>query len=249
MSLIKLLRLRHAEDVFISECKDGPSLSGSHFRLDGWAMRKSWSHPTTFGYECKESRNDFLRDDKWQNYLPLCSDFYFVCPWGMIEPHEVGPGAGLLWASRQGGRLWEKKKAPRRQVDIPESMWRYIVMRLDPPRFRTTAEEWREWLEKQDEELKTGRRCSERLRRMIADRIYKAETNNTRLESENEKLADVKKLLDDLGVSLHSWNVKDKVRDQLASINAALPAGLVSDLERVRNHIDTALERLKPPLK
>jgi len=59
--LLRLIADRHAEDVFVPQCKDGPTQGyGPKLRvLDAWAMRKSWSQWSTVGYEIKVSRDDF----------------------------------------------------------------------------------------------------------------------------------------------------------------------------------------------
>ena len=68
--LLALLAKKHSADVFVPECKTGGTWAGTHLRLDAWAMRRSWTHPTVWGYEIKVSRSDFLSDDKWVGYLP-----------------------------------------------------------------------------------------------------------------------------------------------------------------------------------
>ena len=149
-AIVSLLSVRHSEDVFVSECKDGPSQGSGHLRMDAWAMRKSWNNPTTYGYEVKISRSDFVGDDKWNLYLPLCSDFYFVCPSGLIQPGELGPEAGLIYVSATGTKLFLKKKAQRRDVKIPEDLFRYVLMcrakitrEYDRP---VARDQWKDWL-------------------------------------------------------------------------------------------------------
>ena len=52
--IIKLLEQRHSKDLFVPECKDGPTGShGMHVRLDAWVMPKSWANPALRGYEVK----------------------------------------------------------------------------------------------------------------------------------------------------------------------------------------------------
>jgi len=87
--LLDLLLVKHAQDVCVPECKNGPTWTAKHLRLDLWAMKKSWSNPYTYGYEIKASRSDFLQDEKWLNYLPYCNYFSFVCLPGLIEPEEL----------------------------------------------------------------------------------------------------------------------------------------------------------------
>src|SRR5687767_11755578 len=117
--ILAMLTNKHAEDVFVPECKDGPS-HGSMCKLDGWAMAKSWARPCVTGYEIKVSRSDFLRDNKWPSYLPMCNELYFVSPRDVIKPEECPEPCGLLYVADSGTRLFTKKKAPYRSVTIPE---------------------------------------------------------------------------------------------------------------------------------
>jgi hypothetical protein len=47
-------------------------------------------------YEVKGSRTDFLRDAKWERYLPFCTHFAFVAPAGAIAKWELERGIGLI---------------------------------------------------------------------------------------------------------------------------------------------------------
>lgn len=118
--LIDLLRVRHLGDVFVPECKDGGTWDRQHLRLDAWAMLRSWKPWTTIAYEVKVSRSDFIGDQKWPAYLPLCHELYFVCPAKLIDPTELPPSVGLLWTIGQGTgqRLVCKRKAVRREPDV-----------------------------------------------------------------------------------------------------------------------------------
>lgn len=63
------LRLKHANDFFLTEVKNGPSgWQGSNVRMDAMAIKKSWSQPNIIGYEIKVSRADFEQDHKWPKY-------------------------------------------------------------------------------------------------------------------------------------------------------------------------------------
>lgn len=44
-TIVALLRTKHAEDVFVDECKDGPTHYGHHLRMDAWAMKKKLGEP------------------------------------------------------------------------------------------------------------------------------------------------------------------------------------------------------------
>lgn len=47
--ILKLLAIKHSGDVFVPECKDGPTHYVSHSRLDAWVMARSWSKPQNAG--------------------------------------------------------------------------------------------------------------------------------------------------------------------------------------------------------
>ncbi len=125
--ILELLRCRHSRDIFVCECKNGPSQCKSHLRMDAWAMKPSWANPCATVYEIKVARSDFLRDDKWRAYLPYCNQFYFVCPAKLIKPEELPGEAGLICVASTGTKLYTKKKAPYRAAEIPEELYRYLL--------------------------------------------------------------------------------------------------------------------------
>lgn len=239
--IVKLLKEKHAEDVFLPECIDGPT-SHSSYRLDAWAMAKSWANPTTYGYEIKVSKSDFRNDDKWQNYLDYCSDFYFVCPWEMIQPEEVAAPAGLMWVAKTGTRLWMKRKAARRQVEIPEIFWRSVVMRLDKKTpYATNAEFWREWLASKDETLDVGHRVSRKLRELISKKITTVMCENDLLKRRNENLQEAKQIMDRLGVHFSYAQQFERVLKE--RMQEAFDPELTYAMKRVRDSIDNLLKK------
>jgi hypothetical protein len=177
---MKLLKIRHARDLFVPECKDGPTQAGPHRRMDAWVMAKSWAHPCVTAYEVKVTRGDFLSDEKWEHYLPLCNCFYFVCPPGVIDPGELPDGVGLLCAARTGTRLYTRRKAAKRDVAIPEDVWRYILMcrvRIvdDTGMRRTKLEEWTEWLNQKREAQHIGHLAGRRLQELYREALREKE--------------------------------------------------------------------------
>ena len=130
--IVSLLARRHTKDVFLSECKTGYSWSRTAVcrRLDAWAMRKSWTKPYSYGYEIKVSRADWLRDRKWEEYLPFCTHFFIVTTPGVITDakKEIPAEVGWLETSKKGGRLFIKKNAKYRKLQVPEDLYRYILM-------------------------------------------------------------------------------------------------------------------------
>lgn len=243
--IINLLSLRHSKDVFIPECKDGPTHYTSHVRMDAWAMNKSWAHPVVSAYEVKVSRADFLKDNKWPAYLPLCNQFYFVAPAGLIDVSELPAEAGLLTAAGKGhgGRLITKKKAPHRDVTIPEEVYRYILMcrvttvpesQLDRG---DRAELWRRWLREKAENQKLGWQVAKRIRQ----RASELEAENYRLKREIEAYADLEKWLESMGHRVTDWALQVNLSKQLEQQQSVFDATLLSAMREARNKIDTAL--------
>lgn len=240
--ILDLLAQKHSGDVFVPECKDGPTHYASHRRLDAWAMNRSWANACVTGYEIKVNRSDFLNDLKWLDYLPLCNCLYFVCPSKLIQPAELPPEAGLMWVATTGTRLFTKKKAPHRQVEIPDGVWRYILMcrariTREHRNEGDTIEYWKRWLERKREEQGIGHRVSRRLCE-----------NHARLEAETIKLRalvnsyeTMRARLTELGfdpdVPVHQWSFRDRMRE----LQGELPKGFhyaidraISGLEKVR---------------
>ena len=168
--IIQLLAEKHHKDVFVPECKNGPTWTASHSRIDAWAMKKSWAHPLVIGYEVKVSRSDFFGDTKWRNYLPMCNELYFVTPHGMINKSDVPDGCGWLEVSSGRKRLFARKQAVRHGEEIAPDVFRYIMMhRVTIQRVVESGgvEYWREWLRLKDDDRKVGRMVRQRMGRLI----------------------------------------------------------------------------------
>lgn len=229
------LALKHAEDIYVAECKDGPSAGSSHARLDGWAMVKSWSKPHVYGYEIKCSRGDFTRDEKWPTYLPLCNSLYFVCPPKLIQPEELPGDVGLLWC--HGTRLLTKKKATYRDVQIPDSLWRYIVMcrarivgsTFCRPEAEPAAEYWARWLKKREEDREIGHRVSRGLAQLYAKRVERVRLENEGLKKENAALATTKAIVEKLGIT--SWDSEAAIKQKLDRLKEIVPEHLIYSIE------------------
>lgn len=122
-NIMDLLRARHSDDVYFEE----PVIKYGKLRMDAWAMKKSWVNPRVIGYEVKLSRADFLQDHKMQDYLPYCNEMYLICPRGIVDPREVNESFGLILVSTSGTKLITRKKAPWRDVQIPEQFYRALL--------------------------------------------------------------------------------------------------------------------------
>jgi len=251
-TILKALSDKHWQDIFISECKTGPSGYKGCVRLDAWVMKKSWANPLTIGYEIKVSRSDFLNDRKWQSYLPYCNEFYFVSPFKLILPSEIPADVGLLWLSSTGTRLFTKKKAPYRQIIIPEELYRYIMMwrshiiseyhRPSPEKF------WKDWMEEKEQKVKFGSKVGKRIQVVIKKEIESVNRKNKYLIERMEKYDEIKKRIEDMGFDvskpLNEWEVFNKLQE----LKDIIPSKLVRVVKSLRedlNSFQIELDRLK----
>jgi hypothetical protein len=250
--LLGLLAQKHWEDVFVPECKDGPTQQGSHFRLDAWVMKKSWSNPAVFGYEIKVSRGDFLQDTKWPAYLPMCNQLYFVCPTGLIDPSETPAEVGLLWSSKNGSRLYVKKKASHRAITIPEDVWRYILMcrvkitREHGSEKRLTREFWEGWLVDKKLDRDFGWAVGGALAKRVNEEIVAAQAKSKELDALVHKYEDIRKYLQELGIHPDSeWQVtRERVQAKLEKARSVIPDGLLYQLQNLAGVAERVRESL-----
>lgn len=247
--VISLLEIKHGKDVCFAEVKNGPTWFSNHRRLDFWAMRRSWSKPLITGYEVKVIRTDFLNDDKWPEYLPFCNQFYFVCPPGMIAPEELGGGCGLIYTSKNAGRLFTKRKAPHREIDpaVMDSLFRYLLMSRTDPSPRDWMDEgsnvafWRAWLRKKKENRELGYRVAT----VIREHVQEVESENRKLKSANEAFDQVKARLEEMGLNpeqaVHQWGLANKVEELLTGV----PDDLLRTLRQAHERTGEAVEKLE----
>lgn len=225
--IIELLEIKHNTDVFVSECKTGPSQNAACPRMDGWAMRKSWANPAFIGYEVKISRADFMQDQKWRYYLKFCNEFYFVCPTGLIKKEELPADTGLIYLSKTGNKLFTKKKAPHRNLNVPVELFMYILMcrtSIVSPQYRfrdkdNSIERWREWLDKKDGDKLLGWNVSKKIQQLVKERIDDVRHENALLSNKIENLETAKRFCDESGISLaDSWRFKQHVQERIDAI-------------------------------
>lgn len=204
--ITRLLERKHEKDVFVAQCKNGPTQTArAQLRiLDAWVMPRSWTQPALTGYEIKVDRQDFLRDEKWNAYLAMCHRLYFVSPKGLIDPSELPEGVGLMYATAK--RVTTVRKAAHREIECPELVFRYVLMcRATIERERNSYQEtredrmerWRRWLREKDDRRALGTLVAHRIRDMIAEVRLK----NEELRNENATLEATRRLLEEAGIT------------------------------------------------
>ncbi len=241
--ILKLLKKKHHEDVFIPECKNGPTqYTSGMLKFDVWVMKKSWANPLAIGYEIKINRRDFLNDDKWIKYLDYCNEFYFVSPYNLIFPNELPSDVGLYYVSKTGTKLYRKKKAAYRKIEIPGEIFRYILMNrvvitsANYYRVASLKEYWGNWLSDKEIDYRFGQYVSKKIREKVEKEILSVRKENDRLRLQNEKLEDMKETIKRLGLEVSQIDnlyFKQKVLKRLEEVGTGIPDGLINYLDQV----------------
>jgi len=221
--LLALLAERHKSDVFVPECKNGPTQikTARQLRLDAWAMPRSWVPLRFFGYEIKVSRSDFLKDDKIPAYLPLCTDLYVACQRNLIQPEELPAEIGLLWASDNASRFFTKRKAVHRNISPPIELFAYILMCRTKIKCELGPIDRMEHYKRMLQERKDlGRSICKAMNREISDRVKGAELRADEAEAKALQLQNVERAFKELGFDPSSvggyYNIRSRLRSALS---------------------------------
>ena len=218
-NVLNLLAKKHSKDVFVSECKSGSTHNGNHLRMDAWSMPRSWAHPDVTAYEVKVSRSDFLQDNKWPAYLDYCNIFYFATAPKIIDPGELPDGVGLIECTRNGGRLFTKRKAARRDVQIPEDIFRYVLMAratITPANLNTfdTREHWRKWLRERESDRTLGWEIKGKIREIYAENVEKVDRENWDLKNRLAGLEKAEAILAEMGIhDVGQWRIDERIAE------------------------------------
>ena len=250
-NIIELLEAKHWKDIGVSECKLGPSMGvgGKCRRLDYWACKKSWANCLATGYEIKVSRSDFLGDEKWVEYLKSCHQFYFVCPSGLIQPEELPDKVGLMYVSQTGTRLFTKRKAVIRDLEIPNDLLLYILMwrtkiltnSQEGDKEYNKLEYWRQWLA----ERKEGKELGYRISWAITSHVEAVERENKRLKGAHKEYADLLAMCKELGVDPRGWKADENLRQALTSAVTPELQRSVSQASKMIQGFEATIEKLK----
>lgn len=94
------------------------------FYIDGYAIGLQSRNAEILAFEIKISRQDFLKDlnnfhSKQKKALELSNKFYYVCPWGLIEKHEVPDFAGIQYVDSANTVKIKKQATYRSMKKIP----------------------------------------------------------------------------------------------------------------------------------
>jgi hypothetical protein len=225
--IFKLIESRHSTDLVVGECKDGPTQSVMNYlRMDAWVMPRSWAHPAITAYEIKVSRQDFLNDDKWRSYLPLCNFLYFAAAPDVIQQAELPPEVGLMEASKNAGRLFMRRKAIYREIPEPSSVFRYVLMCRahikDEDNGYDKRTFWEEWLKKRKVDHEFGYTVGKRIKQVIDEEINVVKRKNAELEERISAYDNHLEFLKRMGIDpkIDDWRFRDKIKEMLAGFSS-----------------------------
>ena len=252
-----LLASHHAEDVFVPECKNGPTQSvRDKLRiLDAWVMLKSWSHWGTVGYEIKVSRSDFDQDQKWLEYLPYCHLFYFVCPGGLIRATDLPPGIGLMWVSQNGSKLHTKVHAHRHEPDPAKliELMSYVLMRKkDEPLYQSNQAQSKDdrmaALRQVVEQANERKALAYFVNSHITRRINDAQNKLSEAQTFKADADEIMKHLELLGIrwdpEAYHWQERTRVIREIDALTGAVGDDTLEQLKRASETINRAVQKV-----
>ncbi len=243
------LESRHAGDIYTSEALIG---SGGSQRFDFWAMEPTWTKTHCTGYEVKVSRRDFVQDKKWRIYLDYCSEFYFVCPHGLISPDELPKEAGLIYCPKEGGHLYTKKKAPQRGIkdENLNIMLRHVLMwrhRVNAGHGKDKAESW---LREMSSNRELDYSLKQAIRKAAGEHTKKVKESNRILKEENQSLSLMKEWAAEFGLDLEDgqYGIRQRLEEMKTGLTPMLTDVLRESKHLMRNLKDL-IEKMEPGAK
>lgn len=235
--IIKCLESRHARDIAYPEVN--LSSSGSR-RMDYFAIKPTWSPITFIGYEVKVSRQDFLNDTKWFDYLDCCHMFYFAAPKGLINVSELPAQIGLVEYNPEKGTIRTKKRAIYRKIEhgpmlvdimLHILMWKATAKEQPLPK-RVRIEMWEDWLNDKDYSHEIGRKVSSKISILMREHTHK-QKQKQRDKSKYENITDVyTELTGDVYTGYNDQKIIDMLRTKVKDSGY--------DRERLMKHVKSA---------
>jgi len=184
-----------------------------------------------------------LRDNKWPQYLDLCNYFSFVCPHGVIDRDEVPETCGLYYVAKTGTRLFVKKKPPHREVELPESLFRYIIMcRTTIGSENTRRAGWRkqfwiDWMKTKELDRNFGFRVGKTIQKRIEEEVDAVRIENRKLLKDIESYAKIREITERLGINMGWVNERDVV-DKAEAFDKSITPQLVKKIKDLRDDLN-----------
>lgn len=233
--VVKALARRHKDDMFFTEVKDGPTQVVHHYhKIDALAIKISWTNYGIIGYEIKVSRSDFLRDEKWRAYLPMCNQLYFAVAPGVCEVSEVPDNCGLVILTSKGG-VRTVRKAPWRDIDEPVNMYKYLMFtyinscwQMDGrrPRYEQLlindrTQMYQDYLDGKTALKSLGHKVSRKVRDELHELQWKASRLALLEESDNRADKELGLICEVLGVKTYGYRRLDECLKEIEQLRAS----------------------------
>ena len=119
------LRLKYSKTwVLYEEFRPFTGFAGNVNQIDAIAVGLYEKNAKIIAFEIKVDRHDFLMDvsqfmHKHRFALEISNEFYYVCPWGLIDKTELPDIAGLLYVNKAHKLQIKKVAALRTKADLP----------------------------------------------------------------------------------------------------------------------------------
>jgi hypothetical protein len=233
------LSLKHREDFFLTEVKNGSTWMGKELAImDGLAIKKSWAKPCLTGYEIKVSRSDFMNDEKWPIYKESCHRFYFACPKGLIQPDELPDDVGLIWIN-EDKKPYTRKKAKFRDIKMSTDMFYYIILsRLDNERhpfFSSKREMFEQYVLDKVEKSELGRRAGTKMAKELKEmqeQIQSLKRENERMQMDKDLFKDFQVVMKKHGLNANRWNATDELDKALVT---TVPPKFIETIQTIQH--------------
>lgn len=234
------LSLKHREDFFLTEVKNGSTWMSKELAImDGLAIKKSWTKPCLTGYEIKVSRSDFMNDEKWPVYKELSHRFYFACPKGLIEPGELPDDVGLIWYNPENKNLYTRKKAKFRDIEMSADMFYYIILsRLENqlhPFFSSKREMLEQYVIDKVSKRELGRRVATKMAKELNDLEKENLEMKRKLERLEENQNNYNRFLEVMrknGLNTYRWNASEELEKALST---TVPPKFIEMVQTIQN--------------
>lgn len=239
--VLEALSRRNQKELFFTGVKNGPtqvSGFGALKILDAVGIHPSWTMPQITGYEVKVSRSDWLRDQKWVDYLQYCHRFYLVAPSGVIQEVEIPDGVGYMIYAPKSSGLKVQRKATFRDIGEPDwlMLWYIILSKLEPDRWpfhSSAAEYWRTYLEDKHAKRDLGHHVSQKLRAELEELRKQAD----RQDHDADVGRAVRKLCGEFGLHVDSYGNHE--------LRRRLESGIPREISWAINNLEMSLKALR----
>lgn len=238
-ALMQRHTVKQNADIFFEQVKTGSTFVGKSRIIDAVAIRPSWTSPCITGYEIKVERGDFLRDEKWREYLEFTNEFYFAAPPGIIEAAELPADIGLMVFNPKTKKVRTVRKATWRETrrDVAFDLLYYLVLwRSEQHKGYTNQERIEQFLAGKI----NGRELSYRFQHKVFDEIREtqeelesAKRKAERYLSDSQEIDRIRQLLQKAGLYKGWHNISDIIQGILDERGQTLNSSLKQELDRM----------------